>query len=184
MVQTWHTFKKFSFPFPNPLHCKRGWHVPNRIAAFVSENSPPLSGIVSSKTTRSHSWGEMLFRGMLCYHSSYVVFRESFICGDFTQPAVFFDAYATAAFSEDSTLKWPNVLSDETKEGTDDPRFLDLFPGRWPYFWYATYGDRIPSHLETYLVLLETCWGWMKSGGRSGHRVYVRQGWEDQTRLT
>lgn len=65
MVQTWHTFKKFSLPSPNPLHCKQGWHVPNEIGAFVSENSPPLSGIVSSKTTRSHSWGKRYSRG--CY---------------------------------------------------------------------------------------------------------------------
>lgn len=48
MVQTWHTFKKFSLPSPNPLHCKQGWHVPNETGALVSANSPPLSGIVSS----------------------------------------------------------------------------------------------------------------------------------------
>lgn len=65
MVQTWHTFKKFSLPSPNPLHCKRGWHVPNETGAFVSQNSPPLSGIVSSKTTRSHSWRKRFSRG--CY---------------------------------------------------------------------------------------------------------------------
>lgn len=65
MVQTWHTFKKFSLPSPNPLHCKRGWHVPNETEAIVSENSPPLSGIVSPKTTRSHSWGKRYSRG--CY---------------------------------------------------------------------------------------------------------------------
>lgn len=28
--------KSFHFPSPNPLHCKRGWHVPDEIGAFVS----------------------------------------------------------------------------------------------------------------------------------------------------
>lgn len=140
MVQTWHTFKKFSLPFPNPLHCKWGWHVPNEIEAFVSENSPPLSGIVSSKTTRSHSWGKMLFRGMLCYSSSYVIFREAFICEAFAQPLVLFDADGSDAFSKDSALKMTEWRLRWNENGTGDPYFLDLFPGSWPYFWYVIYG--------------------------------------------
>lgn len=51
MVQTWHTFKKFSLPSANPLLHRRGWHVPNEIGGFVWENPPSLTGIVSSKTT-------------------------------------------------------------------------------------------------------------------------------------
>lgn len=89
MVQAWHTFKKFSLPSPNPLHCKQGWHVPNETGAFVSENSPPLLRIVSSKTTRCHFGVKCCSRE--CYATPTVMkFQQTASCEWSLQPIVLF----------------------------------------------------------------------------------------------
>lgn len=98
MVQAWHTFKKFSLPSPNPLLCRRGWHVPNEIGGFVWENPPPLTGIVSSKTTPLPFLGKSC-NFYPCLH--HCCFRKYFNSGKFSQSlASFFDANGT--FCQDS----------------------------------------------------------------------------------
>lgn len=96
MVQTWHTFKKFSLPSPNPLHCKRGWHVPKNWSLCFSVLPSTLRN-----SGKDHSFpfaGKMLLKGMLCYPSNYVISRESFICREFGVFSVFLTQMALPDF--------------------------------------------------------------------------------------
>lgn len=140
MVQTWHTFKKFSLPSPNPLHCKRGWHIPKNwsLCFWV------LPSTLRNSIVKDHSFpfvGKTLVKGMLCYPSNYLISRESFISWAFAQSLVFFDADGAATFSKDSTQKltecrlWCNEIRRRR------PIFLDLFPGSWPHLRHSLYGD-------------------------------------------
>lgn len=120
MVQTWHTFKKFLLPSLNPLHCRQGWHVPNEIAVFVSENSPPLPGIVSSKSTRCHSWRHCSY----CYP----YFPDNdFFCAASGHFLTFL-MKVTAALPKDLTEKiitMPHRI--KRKKDTDEPWFRICF---------------------------------------------------------
>lgn len=122
MVQTWHTFKKFSLPSPNPLHCRQGWHVPNENKTFVWENSPPLTGIVSPKTTRSPMKGNRF----CCFFFYLRNFRKnpSFVPYFFTLFGLF---VGCSWHRHGYQFRW-------NKNRTDDSWFLDFFPGTWPHF--------------------------------------------------
>lgn len=61
-----------------------------------------LPSTLTNSIVKDHSLpflGKMLFGGRLCYFSSYVIFRESFIYKAFLQPSVFFDANVCVAYS-------------------------------------------------------------------------------------
>lgn len=176
MVQAWHTFKKFSLPSPNPLHCKQGWHVPrNRCLCFWELPSTPTNSIVKDYSLPFR--GKTLFKGMLCYPSSYEILTDCFLWMEFAAYCHFSED-GTAIFCKDKNDRMTPQMKQNKAETIQDCGFPSymlalLLTGVWGL---ESEPQRV---LCTATGLMQ---GWTKTGNRI-YCMFLSQALEDILRI-